>query len=136
MAQFYIPHSVTVDGAHRVWVADRGNNRIQVFNSFSGEWLGAWERCFLDNAPYSVRLTPDRKLLVVVQLSTNQISLLSTPPVGLIGECQVADVIQLGDDVKPHLVDVDQKTGALYVAEINAQQVQKFIPFSLNENLL
>ncbi|TNN03567.1 hypothetical protein fugu_000596 [Takifugu bimaculatus] len=135
LAQFYIPHSVTVDNAHRVWVADRGNKRIQVFNSLTGEWLGTWGSCFTEQAPYSVRLTPDKKVFVVVHLNTNRISLLYAPPVGMISQCKVASVIQLADDVKPHLVDLDLKTGALYVAEINAQQVQKFIPLCLGGNL-
>lgn len=136
LAQFYIPHSVTVDTAQRVWVADRGNKRIQVFNSVTGEWLGTWGSCFTEDAPYSVRLTPDKKYFVVVQLNTNQISLLDAPPVGMIGQCRVVSVIQLADDVKPHLVDLDLKTGALYVAEIGAQQAQKFTPFSLGESFL
>ncbi|KAK5851358.1 hypothetical protein PBY51_002161 [Eleginops maclovinus] len=135
MAQFYIPHSVTVDDYHRVWMADRGNKRIQVFNSITGEWLGTWGSCFSEDAPYSVRLTPDRKYFVVVQLNTNQISLLEAPPVGLIGQCRVVSVIQLAEEVKPHLVDLDLKTGALYVAEIGAQQAQKFTPFSLGGEL-
>ncbi|KAM6970110.1 NHL repeat-containing protein 3-like [Aplochiton taeniatus] len=131
LAQFYIPHSVTVDNFQRVWVADRGNKRIQVFNSVTGDWLGTWGSCFTEDAPYSVRLTPDQKYFVVVQLNTNQISLLEAPPVGVIGQCQVVSVIQLAEDVKPHLVDLDLKTGALYVAEIGAQQAQKFTPFNL-----
>ncbi|KAJ0016038.1 hypothetical protein NQD34_014328 [Periophthalmus magnuspinnatus] len=136
LAQFYIPHSVTVDAAQRVWVADRGNKRIQVFNSVTGEWLGTWGSCFTEDAPYSVRITPDKKHLVVVQLNTNQLSVLEAPPVGMIGQCRVESVIQLGEDTKPHLVDLDLKTGALYVAEIGAQQAQKFTPFSLGGSLL
>ncbi|XP_028332233.1 NHL repeat-containing protein 3-like [Gouania willdenowi] len=136
LAQFNIPHSVTVDGAKRVWVADRVNKRIQVFNSITGEWLGTWGSCFTEDAPYSVRLTPNKKYFVVVQLNTNQITLLSAPPVGLIDQCKVASVIQLAEDVKPHLVDLDYNTGALYVAEIGAQQAQKFTPFSLGESFL
>lgn len=136
LAQFYIPHSVTVDSAQRVWVADRGNKRIQVFNSITGDWLGTWGSCFTEDAPYSVRLTPDKKYFVVVQLNTNQISLLDAPPVGLIGQCSVVSVIQLADEVKPHLVDLDLKTGALYVAEIGAQQAQRYTPFSLGGNFL
>lgn len=136
LAQFYIPHSVTVDNAQRVWVADRGNKRIQVFNSITGDWLGTWGSCFTEDAPYSVRLTPDKKYFVVVQLNTNQISLLDAPPVGLIGQCRVVSVIQLADEVKPHLVDLDLKRGALYVAEIGAQQAQKFTPFSLDGSFL
>uniref|UniRef100_A0A3Q2NTY2 NHL repeat-containing protein 3 n=1 Tax=Fundulus heteroclitus TaxID=8078 RepID=A0A3Q2NTY2_FUNHE len=136
LAQFYIPHSVTVDSAQRVWVADRGNKRIQVFNSITGDWLGMWGSCFTEDAPYSVRLTPDKKYFVVVQLNTNQITLLDAPPVGQIGQCNVVSVIQLAEDVKPHLVDLDLKAGALYVAEIGAQQAQKFTPFSLGGSLL
>lgn len=136
LAQFYIPHSVTVDAALRVWVADRGNKRIQVFNSITGEWLGTWGSCFSEDAPYSVRITPDKKHLVVAQLNTNQLSVLEAPPVGVIGQCRVESVIQLGEDTKPHLVDLDLKTGALYVAEIGAQQAQRFIPFSLGGNVL
>lgn len=136
LAQFYIPHSVTVDSAQRVWVADRGNKRIQVFNSITGEWLGTWGSCFSEDAPYSVRITPDKKHLVVAQLNTNQLSVLEAPPVGVIGQCRVESVIQLGEDTKPHLVDLDLKTGALFVAEIGAQQAQKFIPFSLGGNVL
>ncbi|KAM4624616.1 NHL repeat-containing protein 3-like [Polymixia lowei] len=136
LAQFYIPHSVTVDNYQRVWVADRGNKRIQVFNSITGDWLGTWGSCFTEDAPYSVRLTPDRKYFVVVQLNTNQISLLDAPPVGVIGQCRVVSVIQLADEVKPHLVDLDLKTGSLYVAEIGAQQAQKFTPFNLGGSFL
>lgn len=129
-AQFHIPHSVTVDDAHRVWVADRGNRRIQVFDSVTGEWLGAWGSCFAEDAPFSVRLTPDKRLLVVVQLKVGRVLLLRAPPVGAIGQCKVAGAIQLEAEAEPHLVDLDLKTGALYVAEIKAQQAQKFIPFS------
>ncbi|XP_034021089.1 NHL repeat-containing protein 3-like [Thalassophryne amazonica] len=136
LAQFNIPHSVTLDSMQRVWVADRRNKRIQVFNAVTGEWLGTWGSCFSEDGPYSVRLTPDRKYFVVVQLNTNQISLLDAPPVGVIGQCNVVSVIQLADEVKPHLVDLDLKTGALYVAEIGAQQAQKFTPFSLGGSFL
>lgn len=136
LAQFYLPHSVTVDNAQRVWVADKGNKRIQVFNSVTGDWLGTWGSCFNEDAPSSVRMTPDKKYLIVVQLNTNQISVLDAPPVGLIGQCRVVSVIQLADEMKPHLVDLDLKTGALYVAEVGAQQAQKFTPFSLGGSLL
>ncbi|XP_006628296.2 NHL repeat-containing protein 3 [Lepisosteus oculatus] len=129
-AQFFIPHSVAVDSFQRVWVADRGNKRIQVFNTVTGDWLGSWGSCFTEDAPYSVRLTPDQKYFIVAQLNTNQISILEAPPVGVIGQCKVVSVIQLADDIKPHLVDLDLKTGALYVAEIGAQQAQKFTPFN------
>ncbi|XP_037655938.1 NHL repeat-containing protein 3 isoform X4 [Choloepus didactylus] len=121
-AQFNIPHSVTVDSAGRVWVADRGNKRIQVFNKDTGEWLGAWTDCFTEEGPSSVRFTPDGKYLVSAQLNLSRLLFLAAPPVGLIGDCSVLSVLQLADQVSPHLLDVDRTTGAIYVAEIGAKQ--------------
>ncbi|XP_055493468.1 NHL repeat-containing protein 3-like [Leucoraja erinacea] len=127
-SQFYIPHSVTVDNVGRVWVADRGNKRLQVFDAEMGDWLGAWASCFTDDGPSSVRLTYDNKYLIVAQLNVNRLMFLSVPPIGSIGTCHIADTIQLADGVKPHLVGVSLKTGAIYVAEIGARQAQRFVP--------
>ncbi|XP_039209243.1 NHL repeat-containing protein 3 isoform X2 [Crotalus tigris] len=126
--QFRIPHSVTVDSVGRVWVADRANWRIQVFEKSTGEWLGSWDNCFTEDGPYSVRFTPDQQYIIVAHLNINKISILAAPPVGLIGDCTVVDTIQLAKEVKPHLLDVSLSTGAIYVAEIGAEQVQKYVP--------
>ncbi|XP_008957101.1 NHL repeat-containing protein 3 isoform X3 [Pan paniscus] len=129
-AKFNIPHSVTLDSAGRVWVADRGNKRIQVFDKDTGEWLGAWNNCFTEEGPSSVRFTPDGKYLIVAQLNLSRLSVVAAPPVGSIGECSVISTIQLADQVLPHLLEVDRKTGAVYVAEIGAKQVQKYVPLN------
>ncbi|XP_006873779.1 PREDICTED: NHL repeat-containing protein 3 [Chrysochloris asiatica] len=128
--QFNIPHSVTVDSAGRVWVADRGNKRIQVLDKDTGEWLGAWDNCFTEEGPSSVRFTPDGKFLIVAQLNLSRLSVIAAPPIGSIGNCSVVSTIQLADQVLPHLLDVDGKTGAIYVAEIGAKQVQKYVPWN------
>eukprot|EP00079_Xenopus_tropicalis_P014956 XP_004912034.1 PREDICTED: NHL repeat-containing protein 3 isoform X2 [Xenopus tropicalis] len=125
--QFFIPHSVTVDEVGRVWVADRGNKRMQAFDKTTGEWIGKWSSCFTEDGPYSVRLTADKQYFVVAQLNINRVLFLSVPPIGSIGDCHVASAIQMADGVKPHLVDVNINTGSMYVAEIGAQQVQKYI---------
>lgn len=39
----------------QVWVADRGNKRLQVFDKDTGEWLGAWDSCFTEEGPSAVR---------------------------------------------------------------------------------
>ncbi|XP_067569318.1 NHL repeat-containing protein 3 isoform X2 [Pseudorca crassidens] len=127
-AKFSIPHSVTVDSDGRVWVADRGNKRIQVFDKDTGEWLGAWNNCFSEEGPSAVRFTPDGKHLIVAQLNLSRLLLVAAPPVGSIGDCSVISTIQLADQVSPHLLDVSGKTGAVYVAEIGAKQVQKYVP--------
>ncbi|XP_064349263.1 NHL repeat-containing protein 3 isoform X3 [Camelus dromedarius] len=121
-AKFNIPHSVTVDSAGRVWVADRGNKRLQVFDKDSGEWLGAWNNCFTEEGPSSVRFTPDGKYLIAAQLRLSRLLVAAAPPVGSIGRCSVISTIQLADQVSPHLLDVSAKTGAIYVAEIGAKQ--------------
>ncbi|XP_004645118.1 NHL repeat-containing protein 3 [Octodon degus] len=128
--KFNIPHSVTLDSAGRVWVADRGNKRIQVFNKDTGEWLGAWSDCFTDEGPSSVRFTPDGKHLIVAQLGLSRLLVLAAPPVGSIGTCSVVSTIQLPDQTLPHLLEIDHMTGAIYVAEIGAKQVQRYVPLS------
>ncbi|ELK23182.1 NHL repeat-containing protein 3 [Myotis davidii] len=127
-AKFNIPHSVTVDSSGRVWVADRGNKRIQVFDKDTGVWLGAWNNCFTEEGPSSVRFTPDGKYLIVAQLNLSRLLFVAAPPVGSIGYCSVISSIQLADQVLPHLLDISGKTGAIYVAEIGAKQVQKYVP--------
>ena len=63
LAQFYIPHSVTVDGYQRVWVADRGNKRIQVFDAVTGDWLATWGRHWvMAGGPPGVWLSRQRPL--------------------------------------------------------------------------
>lgn len=127
-ARFNIPHSVTVDAVGRVWVADRGNRRIQIFDKDTGEWLGEWKSCFTEEGPSSVRFTPDGKYLVIAQLNLSRVLFVAAPPPGSIGSCSVISTIQLGDQVLPHLLDISGKTGALYIAEIGAKQVQKYVP--------
>jgi len=39
--QFRLPHSIWMDKQERVWVTDRENNRIQIFNA-RGEFLSQW----------------------------------------------------------------------------------------------
>ncbi len=40
-SQFRLPHSIWMDKQERVWVTDRENNRIQIFNA-RGEFLSQW----------------------------------------------------------------------------------------------
>lgn len=77
---------------------------------------------------FLLRFTPDGKHLIVAQLNLSRLLLTAAPPVGSIGDCSVISTIQLADQVSPHLLDVSGKTGAIYVAEIGAKQVQKYVP--------
>jgi len=40
--QFSIPHAIALDSEGRLYVADRNNVRVQIFNQ-DGEWLDSWE---------------------------------------------------------------------------------------------
>lgn len=50
--EFNLPHSIVIDSAGVVYVADRGNGRVQRFD-LQGRFLGAWST---DGDPYSLQL--------------------------------------------------------------------------------
>jgi hypothetical protein len=54
-------HSITVDRNRRVYVADRGNHRIQIFDEM-GKYLDQWNNILL---PQAVMITADQHLLAV-----------------------------------------------------------------------
>ena len=41
--EFNVPHGIAMDSTGRLFVADRGNNRIQIFNQ-DGKFLGEWKQ--------------------------------------------------------------------------------------------
>lgn len=79
--EFTTPHSVWVLPDGRVTVADRENNRVQVFTP-EGRWLADWRG---NHKPMSVHGGPDGTLLVTDQVP--QLSLLS-PDGAILGRCR------------------------------------------------
>jgi len=59
--QFNTPHAIDIDRNGRLYVADRDNSRIQVFDS-DGKHLDTWPNIF---NPYAIMLTADNYLGVI-----------------------------------------------------------------------
>jgi peptidylamidoglycolate lyase len=60
--EFDLPHSVDTDSNGRVYVSDRSNARVQVFDS-SGKYLAQWHSAELGR-PFSVAVNGDRAVVV------------------------------------------------------------------------
>ncbi|XP_077988105.1 NHL repeat-containing protein 3-like [Glandiceps talaboti] len=128
--QFHVPHSIELDQFGQVWVADRKNNRTQVFDSKNGKYLGEWTDCFKNEPPYAIRMSADKSHFVILQLLQSRILFVSTPKSpGNPGNCNVIGQIQLAPDLRPHLLALNQITGSFYVAEIGGDACQKYVPY-------
>jgi peptidylamidoglycolate lyase len=127
--EFDLPHAIALDRTGRVYVADRSNARVQVFDS-AGRFLAEWQGTELGR-PYSVAIAPDGSVFTVD--GGNQPT---TPPDragatrltadGKVverfgrfgnydGQFRLAHDIAIGPD------------GAVYIVDAWGQRVQKFV---------
>jgi peptidylamidoglycolate lyase len=60
--EFDVPHAIDVDSAGRVYVADRSNARVQVFDG-AGTFLAEWRSAELGR-PFSIAVSTDRAVVV------------------------------------------------------------------------
>jgi streptogramin lyase len=120
--QFALPHSVRVDRYGRVWVCDRDNNRIQIFDS-DGHFLNQWTDL---RHPDMLFFDPTEDVVYVAELDY-QVSVYT-----LDGEL----ITQWGGGHSsarpgeflgwPHGICVDSY-GDVYVSEVNTEgRLQKF----------
>lgn len=58
--EFNLPHGILIDADERVYVADRGNDRIQIFN-LSGQYLDEWTGFI---RPAAMSIGPDGNMYV------------------------------------------------------------------------
>lgn len=128
--QFDVPHSIAFDSRGRVYVADRGNARIQIFDE-TGQFIEEWKDSSLGR-PWAVRIEsngniflvdggdqnefwPDRARVLKLDSKGNVISSFGSygkPP---------------GQFIWPHTIAVGPD-GALYVGEVaTGMRIQKFI---------
>ncbi len=112
--EFDLPHSICTDGKDRLYVGDRENDRIQVFN-LEGKYVAEFKE---SGAPYGLFLKGDRLFVADGRAQTINVLNLSGKR---IGEWSTG----AGDSNAPHWVWLDPQ-GAVYVAYVDGQRIEKF----------
>jgi peptidylamidoglycolate lyase len=127
--QFNLPHGIAVDGTGRVYVCDRTNSRLQIFDP-KGVFLAQWQGPQIGR-PYGVDVGPDGHVFLIDGGDPAMKASERGKAVELDSAGNVLDTFgspgkepgqfQMGHDIA---VAPD---GAVYVAEGSGQRVQKFI---------
>ena len=138
--EFNLPHSVDTDANGRVYVSDRSNGRVQVFDS-SGKYLTEWRSAELGR-PFSVAVTGDRAVVVD---GGDQSQCSVAPSLATEAECGLdrsgaAEVDLSGKVVSrfgrfgnydgqfrvAHDVAI-ARDGSIFVVDVGGQRVQRFV---------
>jgi DNA-binding beta-propeller fold protein YncE len=106
------PHCIATDSKGRVWVCDRGNKRLEVFDQ-DGKYL---DQMVQFGAPVSVAFGRDDLMYVATQ-PENRVMIATI-------DGKILETIE--GLVNPHEIAVDS-TGALYVAESAGKSVKKYV---------
>jgi peptidylamidoglycolate lyase len=110
--QLNTPHSIAIDSKGRVWVCDRGNKRIQIFDQ-DGKFLDQMAQF---GAASSIVIKKDM-VYVAATAPENRITIGTTD----------GHVLTTIDGLNsPHEIAVDS-TGAIYAAESNGKAVIKYV---------
>jgi sugar lactone lactonase YvrE len=138
--EFSLPHSIVMDSKGLLYVADRNNNRIQVFDQ-SGKFIRAWRGQMV---PWTLCITPRDELYAVgsspMRWNANEI-MVGMPPKDQIVVRMTTDFRVLswwtfpfqpdstkfkpGDLNWVHAVAVDTD-GNLFLGDVNGARIQKF----------
>ena len=110
--QLQTPHGIAIDGRGRVWVADRGNKRLQVFDQ-DGRYLDQMTQF---GTPVSLAIQGET-LYVASPAPENTVT------VGTL-DGEVLEVIRGLDSPHGIAVSVD---GAVYVAQSGGKSIEKFV---------
>ncbi|MBK9166176.1 MAG: hypothetical protein IPM24_01790 [Bryobacterales bacterium] len=119
--QFDLVHDVALDAVGRVYVADRTNERIQIFDA-KGKFLGKWTGL---GAPWGLAYSVREDALYMADGKNDRVLKLSLKGeiLGVLGSHGKMP----GQFDFAHHIAVDS-SGAIYVAEIKNFRVQKFAP--------
>lgn len=115
--QLDVPHSIAMDSKGRVYVANRSNKRIEVFDQ-DGRFL---DQITSAGTPYGLFMTKDDILYVVDGTQGNPdefLTIVDTKNMNILG--------QIHGLTGPHMVSVSSR-GDIYVAEVRGMSVKKFV---------
>jgi len=120
--EFNLPHSIVADNNGHVYVADRENHRIQVFD-YNGNYLTQWTNI---GSPWGMCITKGANPhMFMVDGYTNKVEELDLHGhvLGAFGRTGR----QLGEFINAHAIACGAH-GVLYVGETRNWRVQKFVP--------
>jgi hypothetical protein len=128
--QFNLVHDVRVSNDDIVYVADRNNNRIQIFSldgKFQKEVFIARDTSTTNGTVYSIAFSKDtaQRFLYVADAGNGRIRILDRKSMEVVGNIGRWGR-QPGQFMVPHDIAVDSK-GNLYVGEIREGNIQKFV---------
>ncbi|MEZ4825612.1 MAG: peptidyl-alpha-hydroxyglycine alpha-amidating lyase family protein [Bacteroidia bacterium] len=115
------PHNLVIASDNRVYVADRNNRRVQVFN-LNGDFVEEWKHL---GKPWGLALSVDNQLfmtdgdiekIIKIDLKGNITGVLTCGPGTRYGQMHAA-----------HGIATDSE-GAVYITEVLNWRVQKFAP--------
>ncbi len=113
--QLQTPHSIVMDARGRLYVANRGNARVEIFDQI-GRFLGQ-----INNVatPYGLAMAADGTLYVADGAAGSEgLTVLNTRSGKVLAH--------FSGITGAHMVAVDNK-GAIYVAEVRGRAVEKFV---------
>jgi DNA-binding beta-propeller fold protein YncE len=116
--QFDLPHTIVIDDSDLVYVGDRQNQRIQIFNT-NGDFIRVWENV---GYPWGLVLYKGKFYMTDGVHGT----LTEFSKEGEITGMYGSTGKKPGQFEWPHMIAVDSK-GNLYIAEIQAWRVQKLL---------
>ncbi len=117
--KFRLPHHVWVDKQDRVWVCDRENSRIQIFNA-QGEFLSQWNDCactsaiFIDKDEEIVYVAETRMRISIWTFDGRLLAHLGWQGHDYLGRTDLSSIT-------PHGIAVDSR-GDIYIGEINHKE--------------
>jgi peptidylamidoglycolate lyase len=119
--EFDIPHGLAIDSAGHIYVNDRSNSRIQVFD-LQGKFLEEWKDI---RFPQAIAISKDGKYLWIGDGYNNKI--LKYDVHGVLIDSWGTFGVQPGDIWGVHSLGVDSQ-GNVYTGEVFGGRSQKFTP--------